>query len=157
MHMTSRMALGAAMTAALMVLTAAATVPAGERKPELNLSREGVAIRGYDAVAYVTDGRAVAGSRQFEARWKGAIWRFASADHRETFLKEPERYAPQFGGYCAYAVSQGYTADGDPQVWRTVNGRLYLNYSTRAQRLWERDVPGHIVKGHANWPGVLEK
>jgi hypothetical protein len=97
------------------------------------------------------------GSSRFEVQWNGAVWRFLNQAHREMFVADPERYAPQFGGYCAYAVSQGYTADGDPRLWRIVEGRLYLNYSPRAQRLWERDIPGHIAKGRANWPGVLSK
>ena len=80
-----------------------------------------------------------------------------SADHRDQFSKDPQRYAPQFGGYCAYAVSQGHTANGDPNVWRVVDGRLYLNYSTSVQKLWEQDVPRNITKGQQNWPSVLTK
>jgi YHS domain-containing protein len=133
-----------------------ALAAAGAQSP-LNVSRNGLAIEGYDAVSYVTDGRPVAGTAQFEARWNGAVWRFSSAAHRDTFLKEPERYAPQFGGYCAYAVSQGHTANGDPRVWKLVDGRLYLNYSTSVQRTWEQDIAGYIAKARANWPAVLNK
>ena len=123
----------------------------------VNTSRGDLALRGYDAVAYHTDGKPVNGSTTFEYRWKNAVWRFASAEHRDQFIKEPERYAPQFGGYCAYAVSQGHTADGDPNVWRIVDGRLYLNYSAQVKKLWEKDVPGNIAKGQQNWPAVLSK
>ena len=115
----------------------------GAAKPSVNVAADGLAARGFDVVAYVTDGRPIVGSSRFETQWNGAIWRFMNQAHREMFVANPERYAPQFGGYCAYAVSQGYTADGDPRVWRIVDGLLYLNYSTRAQRLWERDIPGH--------------
>jgi len=123
----------------------------------VNTSRGDLALRGYDAVAYQTDGKPVNGSTTFEYRWNNAVWRFASAEHRDRFVKEPERYAPQFGGYCAYAVSQGHTADGDPNVWRIVDGRLYLNYSAQVKKMWEQDVPGNIAKGRQNWPGVLAK
>jgi hypothetical protein len=89
--------------------------------------------------------------------WNGAVWRFVSAEHRDVFVKDPERYAPQFGGYCAWAISRGYTADADPDAWRIVDGRLYLIYSKAVQRRWEQDVEGTIVKARANWPAVLEK
>jgi len=137
--------------AVFVVAVAAAT------KPAINVSRGQLALRGYDAVSYSVDGKAVRGLPAFEYRWMNAVWRFASADHLARFKKEPEHFAPQFGGYCAYAVSQGYTADGDPTVWRVVDGHLYLNYSTDAQKLWEKDVPGNITKGHQNWPTVLTK
>src|SRR5512135_2769630 len=89
----------------------------------------GVAIRGYDPVAYFTESKPVEGSKQFTFEWQGATWRFASAANRDLFAKTPEKYAPQYGGYCAYAVSQGHTATIDPQRWRIVDGKLYLNYS----------------------------
>jgi hypothetical protein len=143
---------------AVTLLVAVAFVTAlSAAKPRLNVAADGLAVRGFDVVAYTTDGRPMVGASRFEAQWGGAVWRFVDQAHREMFLADPERYAPQFGGYCAYAVSQGYTADGDPRVWRIVEGRLYLNYSARAQRLWQRDIPGHIAKGRANWPLVLTK
>jgi hypothetical protein len=126
-------------------------------KPSINTSRNDLALRGYDAVSYWSESKPVQGSASFEYRWMNAVWRFASAEHRDQFIKEPERYAPQFGGYCAYAVSQGHTADGDPNAWRIVDGRLYLNYSAQVKKLWEQDIPGHITKGRQNWPSVLTK
>ena len=140
----------------LMAATMAAAVWAAT-KPAINTSRGQLALRGYDPVAYFTDGKPTLGTASFEFRWRDAVWRFATAAHRARFIEEPGRYAPQFGGYCAYAVSRGYTADGDPTVWRIVEGRLYVNYSARAQKLWEEDVPGNIARGHQNWPGVLAK
>jgi hypothetical protein len=83
--------------------------------------------------------------------------RSASRDHRDRFAQAPTQYAPQYGGYCAWAVSRGYTADIDPEAWRIVEGRLYLNYSKRVQRRWEQEMSGNIAKGNANWPGVLSK
>jgi len=121
----------------------------------LNLERE-LAVKGYDVVGYA-DGAPVRGRPEFEFRWRNAIWRFVSAANRERFEREPERFVPQFGGYCAWAVSRGYTADIDPEAWRIIDGKLYLNYSKRVQRMWEQDVRANIAKGMANWPGVLHK
>ncbi len=115
----------------------------------------GLAIRGTDPVAYFTQGGPVAGSAEFTYTWNNATWQFASAENQDLFAANPEQYAPQYGGYCAWAVSQGYTASIDPNAWRIVDGKLYLNYSRGVQRRWERDIPGNISKGDANWPGVL--
>lgn len=126
-------------------------------KPAINATYFGnVALKGYDAVAYET-GTATPGSSRFEHRWNGAVWRFTSAANRDRFAQDPEKYAPQFGGYCAWAVSRGYTADIDPEAFRIVDGRLYLNYSTSVRTEWEKDIQGNIARGRANWPGVLEK
>jgi YHS domain-containing protein len=114
-----------------------------------------VAVGGYDAVAYFTDGKPVEGSDAFEFEYMGATWRFASAANRDTFAADPSRYAPQYGGYCAWAVSQGYTAKGDPAHWRIVDGKLYLNYNGEVQSRWEGDIPGNIRAADANWPKVL--
>jgi hypothetical protein len=128
-----------------------------ESKPQVNATSRGLAMDGYDAVAYFADGKPTRGSAQFEMRWNGATWRFATAANRDAFQQRPDHFAPQFGGYCAYAVSRGYTANGDPRVWKLVDGRLYLNYSTSAQALWEKDIPANIAKGRGNWPSVLER
>ena len=87
----------------------------------------------------------------------GARWQFASAANRDAFVKSPDGYAPQYGGYCAYAVSKGYTASADPMVWRIVSDRLYVNYSKSVQGLWDQDIPGNITKANRNWPAVLTK
>ncbi len=115
----------------------------------------GLAIRGTDPVAYFTQGGPVAGNAEYSYTWNNATWQFASAENRDLFAANPEQYAPQYGGFCAWAVSQGYTASIDPNAWRIVDGKLYLNYSRGVQRTWERDIPGNISKGDANWPGVL--
>ena len=117
----------------------------------------GRAIRGYDPVAYFTEGKPVKGSSDFETEWKGATWRFASAANREAFLADPEKYAPQYGGYCAWAVSQGQTAPIEPEQWSIVDGKLYLNYNADVQAKWKADVPGFIARADENWPKVLEK
>lgn len=116
----------------------------------------GTAIDGTDAVAYFTQGRPVEGSSEFTHEWNGAKWRFSSAENRDLFATNPEQYAPQYGGYCAWAVSQGYTASTDPNAWKIVDGKLYLNYNKDVQQRWEADVPGHIVSADRNWPTVLD-
>lgn len=123
----------------------------------VNTNWRGLAIKGFDPVAYFTDSKPVEGSAGFTFEWEGAKWRFASAEHRDTFAKDPEKYAPQFGGYCAWAVSQGYTADIDPEAWKIVGAKLYLNYSPKVQEKWAEDVPGNIAKAEANWPKLREK
>lgn len=123
--------------------------------PPVNVTSEGVAIKGYDAVAYFTRSKPVQGSPQFEELWNGAKWRFASAEHRNLFKTDPEKYAPRYGGYCAYAVSQGKTADIDPDAWTVFEGRLYLNLNKDVQKLWEKDMQEYIRKADKNWPGVL--
>lgn len=141
---------------ALCFLTPAAVpVLAAEPAPAVHADAHGVAIGGYDPVAYFTQGRPVMGSAAFAHRWNGAVWRFASAEARDRFAADPEAFAPRFGGYCAWAVSQNYIAPGDPLVWRIVDGRLYLNFNARAKELWEADLAGAIARGNANWPTVL--
>ena len=113
------------------------------------------AIKGYDPVAYFTDGKPVEGSDQYEFKWQGATWRFASADHLDKFKAMPEAYAPQYGGYCAYAVSQGYTAKIEPDAWKIVDGKLYLNYDKGIQAKWQAKQAEYIAAANKNWPGVL--
>jgi len=115
------------------------------------------AIRGYDPVAYFTEGRPVKGSKEFTHRWNGAEWRFASAENRARFAAAPEKYAPQYGGYCAFGVAGGYAVKIEPDAWSVVDGKLYLNYDRGVQASWKKDVPGYIRKADANWPAVLAK
>jgi YHS domain-containing protein len=127
---------------------------AAAQKPEVFADSRG-AIRGYDPVAYFTEGKPVRGSEQFTYQWRGATWRFASAEHRERFVRAPEQYAPQYGGYCAYGVAQDYAVSIDPAAWTVVDGRLYLNYSKSVRETWAKDIPGYIRKADGNWPRVL--
>jgi len=116
-----------------------------------------LAVDGYDAVAYFTEGKPVEGSKEYTHDWNGATWRFASAANRDRFAAEPAKYAPQYGGYCAWAVAHGYTADADPEAWAVVDGKLYLNYDKKVQAKWQQDVPGLIAKANENWPKLLAK
>jgi YHS domain-containing protein len=141
------------MLATLVTISMMVSLAAGKADP-VNKNSDGAALKGYDAVAYFTEGKPVKGSPQFQYDWMGAKWLFASAANRDQFAKDPAKYAPQFGGYCAYAVSQGHTANIDPEAWRVVEGRLYLNWSKGVQKKWEADVPGNIKKGNENWPNL---
>jgi len=146
------------MSARIIVLIAAILLSphALAQKPPVFADRDG-AIRGHDPVAYFERKGPVKGSKQFSHAWGGATWHFASAENRDQFAAAPEKYAPQYGGYCAYAVAEGYTADIDPAAWSIVDGKLYLNYSLRIRERWNRDIPGYVRKADANWPAVLKR
>ena len=116
-----------------------------------------VAVSGYDPVAYFTNGKPVKGSTAHRISHKGAEYLFANAANLAKFKANPSAYAPQFGGYCAWAISQGYTASADPTVWKIVNGKLYLNYNREVGNKWEKNIPGHIRSANVNWPKLLAK
>ena len=115
-----------------------------------------VAISGYDPVAYFTAGRPTQGVATFKATYQGAEFRFANAANRAAFIANPARFAPQYGGYCAWAVSQGSTAGIDPNMWTIVDGKLYLNYNRSVQTRWSADRANLIQAGNRNWPNVLK-
>lgn len=115
----------------------------------------GPAISGFDPVAYFTMSKPIPGTADFSHEHDGATWQFSSAENLELFKAAPDKYAPQYGGYCAYAVSKGKTAPIDPLAWRIVDDKLYLNYNKSIQDRWAKDVAQSIVDGDANWPKVL--
>ncbi len=110
---------------------------------------------GYDVVAYFTEGNPVKGNDKFSAEYENADWYFASKTNFEKFKDNPEKYIPQYGGYCPWAVAQGDTASGDPLQWTVVNDKLYLNYDAEIQKKWTTDRTNLIVLGDMNWPTVL--
>lgn len=116
-----------------------------------------LAVHGYDAVAYFTDGKAVKGMSEFAQEYAGALYLFSSAGNRDQFAADPGKYAPQYGGYCAYAVAKGGTADIDPEAWTVKDGKLYLNYSLAVRATWLKDAAGYIQKADANWPKILAR
>lgn len=151
---TRRAALRGGASAALLLTLAAGPARAGE--PPVYSDWRGRAIRGTDPVAYFTEGRPVQGSADITYEWKGAEWRFASEEHRALFIADPEAYAPQYGGYCAWAVSHGQTASTEPDAWEIVDGKLYLNYNKDVQAQWVADRPAAFKRAEANWPKVLD-
>ena len=146
--MTRLVRIGAAVVATIFV-----ALPAFAAEPVHKT--DGIALSGYDAVAYFTDGKPVKGVAAFEQAWNRATWRFASAAHRDAFAAAPEKYAPQYGGYCAWAVSKNYTYGADPEVWKIVGGKLYLNYDKGVRERWEKEQPEAIARADRNWPAVL--
>ena len=124
-------------------------------KPEVFSGSDG-AINGYDPVSYFTEGKPVKGIEQHSFIWNGATFRFSSAKNLELFSNDPSMYAPQYGGYCAYAVSKGATASTVPDAWTIVDDKLYLNYSLSVMRQWRSDIPENIAAADGNWPDVLK-
>lgn len=116
-----------------------------------------LAIRGYDPVAYFTENKAVKGVKEFETQWQGATWRFASQMNIDKFITDPEAWAPQYGGYCAYAVAKNSTASIDPEQFSIVEGKLYLNYNAKVQKQWLADQQNFIEQADINWPALLNK
>ena len=146
-----------AMAVAALVVSIAAVAEGGGEPPVF--STDAGAIRGYDPVAYFTEGKPLRGETAFTHRWKGANWYFASADHCDRFAANPERYAPQYGGYCSWAMSRGYYATTVPEAWHIHEGKLYLNFSLAVRERWRKDIPGNIAKADKNWarlqPGAM--
>lgn len=119
-------------------------------------TRGGAAIRGYDPVAYHLEKAPVKGDRRFGYEWKGHEWRFKSVENRDRFIADPEKYAPQFNGFCAWAASQGYLASTVPEAWTIRDGKLYLNYSLSVRSTWLEDVDANIAAGDRNWPALKQ-
>jgi hypothetical protein len=110
-----------------------------------------IAIKGYDTVAYFKMGKAVQGDKSLSFQWHNMTWYFLNKKHRDLFAASPEKYAPQYDGYCAWAMTEARLAKTDPEVWKIVDGRLYLNCSQEAYLKWSRDIPGNIKKADENW------
>ena len=132
---------------------ASALLVANARAGEF-FERGGAALQGHDAVAYFKDAKPVKGSAAYKAEFKGSTFLFASPANRDAFLAEPAKYAPQYGGYCAFGVAGGYKAAIDPAAFTVVDGKLYLNYNREVQKQWSGNVPGFIAKADKNWPAV---
>jgi len=138
----------------LLVTVPPAMTTASAKEPVVPINQEnGVAVRGTDVVAYFTDSKPIKGKSEFSWQWMGATWWFASAEHLELFKANPEKYAPQYGGYCSYAVSKGHIAGINPNNWKIVEETLYLNH-TFAQGLWEQHIRENIQKANQNWPEI---
>ena len=140
-------------TLAALVLALALSAPAIAAQA-INTNGSNFAIGGYDPVAYFTDGKAIRGAKSYTHEWGGKPWRFRSEANRDTFAAAPEKYAPAYGGYCAYGVAEGYKVRIDPRAFTIVDGRLYLNYSKGIKKRFDSDRPGYIAKADANWPAL---
>jgi YHS domain-containing protein len=120
-------------------------------------SSSGVAVNGYDVVSYFTDLKPVKGDSEHVFKWKDTEWRFSSNKNLELFKSDPEKYAPQFGGYCAFGTAEGHTAPTKPDAFTIVDDKLYLNYNTDVMRMWREKKDEYIEQGNKNWPGILSK
>jgi YHS domain-containing protein len=126
------------------------------QKAEVFTNAQG-ALRGYDPVAYFKESKPVEGKNEFAHTWNGADWHFSSLQNKEDFIASPEKFAPQYGGYCAYGLSKGYKAPTDPEAWTIVEDKLYLNYSKGVQQTWNKSQKEFIEKADKNWPEVAKK
>jgi YHS domain-containing protein len=122
-----------------------------------NLLDSDVAIKGYDTVAYFTTGKALKGSESFTFKWRDRAWYFSTKENRDLFAFSPEKYAPQYDGYCAWAMTEARKAQVDPEIWEIVDGKLYLQCSQAAYDKWSRDIPGNIRKADMNWLKFISK
>ncbi|MFQ5761355.1 MAG: YHS domain-containing (seleno)protein [Acidiferrobacterales bacterium] len=134
----------------LVVAAAAMSVFAGSPK-KVATGPDNVAIKGYDTVAYFTEGQAMKGKSKFVASWNDAEWHFANAAHRDLFTANPEGYAPQFGGFCANGLSQDMKVAADPEAWTIVDGKLYIKFSKGSRDRWRKDKAEKIKKAEENW------
>lgn len=135
-----------ALLSMLAILSACTSITS---KPTFNT--EFGAIRGYDPVAYFTEERPVKGSSEFTTDHNGATWHFSSKENKALFDGNPEKYSPQYGGYCAYGMANGFVVSTDPDAFSLVDGKLYLNYSLSVRKTWLKDVPGNIKSADENW------
>jgi len=116
--------------------------------------KSNAAIQGYDPVAYFKESKPVLGKSALSYTWKQATWRFSSQQNLEDFKGNPEKFAPQFGGYCAYGMAEGHKAPTSADAWTILDGKLYLNYNKNVKELWDKDRPGYIQKANENWPKI---
>lgn len=126
------------------------------KAPVYTAKKNNLAVSGYDAVSYFS-GTPVKGSADYTYSHNGADWQFSSQANLDAFKANPDAFAPQYGGYCAWAAAKGKLAKGDAKQWKVVDGKLYLNYSAGVKRKWEKDIPGFIEKADDNWPSLLDK
>lgn len=119
--------------------------------------RNNLAIDGYDPIAYFTEMKPLKGSPEFHSDFEGSTFQFVSAAHRDAFAADPSKYAPQYGGFCAFGMAKGYKATIDPAAFTVVRNKLYLNYSETVHVRWLSDIPGYIQKADVNWPEVQKQ
>lgn len=123
---------------------------------DVNVTSTDLALRGVDPTSYFTEGKPVAGAFDITAEHHGATYRFASEESKQAFLAEPEKYLPQYGGYCAFGLAQGQKFDGDPQVWKIVDDKLYLNLAPKVSEIWQADIAGNIDVANSNWSTIKD-
>ena len=144
------------LTVVLFALTALFSSQSFAQSPVYTAFFSDTAVSGYDTVAYFTQNKPVKGDSSYSTQYKGANWHFSNTANLEMFKADPEKYAPQYGGYCAWAVANNNTAKGDPLQWAIHQGKLYLNYDADIRKKWFSDKDALIVKANNNWPNVIK-
>lgn len=150
-------------TSVLLIFATFGQVSAAERINTLekhglfSYEPSGIAIRGYDTVAYFTEGKPVEGRDEFTTEWQGATWKFSSQEHLDLFTGDPRKYAPQYGGYCAYGVAQESLVKIEPDQWTIHDDKLYLNYNAKLNNEWKKDIPGYIATADKLFESLLGK
>jgi YHS domain-containing protein len=147
------------MTRRLLIVTIALGFACGAAfaKELVNTDGSGLALQGYDAVGFFTVGTPLLGIATFTSTYQGATYRFATAEHKALFDKDPGKYAPVYGGYCAYGVAKNGLAPVEISTWQIVDGRLTLNKNAAIKKAFDADIAGHTRDAQANWPGLVEK
>ena len=156
----SRVALGGLLAAAVILPAASVSRPGPfEVNTSVGTTLAGapLAMHGYDPVAYFKEGRARVGQAVFSVKHGAAVYRFVSQPNKEAFERTPQRYAPQYGGFCAFGASLGAKFDGDPTLFRVVNDKLYFNLNPEIKEKWEQDIAGNIVKADGHWAKIRSK
>lgn len=118
---------------------------------------DGLALNGYDVVAFFTKAQAIKGDPQYTQQWKDVSWQFSSKANLDSFAANPEKYAPQYGGYCAFGASRGYKAPTETDTWTIDNNKLYFNYNQQVKKAWDKDRPKLIAEADRKWPGFKDK
>jgi YHS domain-containing protein len=132
------------------------SVNVNAQKAEI-FQKDGAAIRGFDPVAFFVEGKAVIGDDKIYYEWKDARWLFSSNANMESFKNDPEKYAPQYGGYCAFGMADGHKAPTDTDTWTIIDNKLYFNYNKKVKEIWSKDSKGYIEKADVNWPGLKNR
>jgi len=141
----------------LLTIVLLATPVLAQTKSLLNLEKDGLALKGFDPVAYFVQNKPLKGKPEFKSAWQGATYHFASEENKARFDKEPNKFEPAFGGFCAYGVSRNKLVEIDPEAFQIVEGRLLLQYSKGVRNDFNKDVQGNLAKANTNWPGLVER
>ncbi|MFT4730785.1 MAG: YHS domain-containing protein [Granulosicoccus sp.] len=139
------------------VALAAPPINTLEREGLFGYEHNGIAIRGYDTVAYFTQSKPVEGDNVFTTQWSGATWKFSSQEHLDLFVRNPEKYAPQYGGYCAYGVAQMNLVKIEPEQWTIIDEKLYLNFNSKLNKAWKKETSGYIKTANELFERLLKE
>jgi hypothetical protein len=153
----TKRAFGGTLSGILLTVVLVMTTIAGDPQKMINSGPDGVAIKGYDTVAYFTENQSIQGKSDFAYSWRDVEWHFTNSNHRNLFIADPERYAPQYGGFCANAMSKGKVAIADPEAWTIVDEKLYIKFNFVSRDKWRKDIASRIKKADKNWANLQQE